>query len=84
MVKHAAAEHAWVQIGAEAGRLVVEVGDDGAGGATATFGGTGLSGLGDRIAALDGELTITSPPGRGTRLHAEIPLGLVPSHLGEQ
>ena len=40
MVKHATAEHAWVQIGAEAGRLVVEVGYDGAGGATATFGGT--------------------------------------------
>jgi signal transduction histidine kinase len=53
----------------------VEVSDDGVGGAQATVDGTGLAGLGDRIAALDGELTITSPPGRGTTLHAEVSLG---------
>jgi signal transduction histidine kinase len=33
----------------------------------------GLRGLADRIAALDGTLTLESPPGRGTRLHVEIP-----------
>ena len=37
-------------------------------------GGTGLSGLADRVAALDGELTVTSAPGAGTTVHAEIPL----------
>jgi PAS domain S-box-containing protein len=73
-VKHARAEHLWVRIEADDDRLTVEVGDDGIGGARATVDGTGLAGLGDRIAALDGELAITSPPNRGTTLHAEIPL----------
>ena len=48
--------------------------DDGRGGAAATASGIGLAGLGDRIAALDGELTITSPAGQGTTLHAVVPL----------
>src|SRR5215210_605201 len=52
--------------------LVVEVVDDGIGGAAAV-GGSGLRGLGDRVEALGGRLTISSPPGRGTRIHAEIP-----------
>jgi PAS domain S-box-containing protein len=51
--------------------LVVEVGDDGAGGAT--LDGSGLRGLSDRVAALGGELEVTSPPGGGTRLKAVIP-----------
>jgi hypothetical protein len=46
-----------------------------AGPATASRAGIGLAGLADRIAALEGELTITSPPGAGTAIHAEIPLG---------
>jgi signal transduction histidine kinase len=74
-VKHAAASQVAVSIAAAAGRLTVDVRDDGRGGAAATASGTGLAGLGDRIAALDGELTIASPPGQGTALHAEIPLG---------
>jgi signal transduction histidine kinase len=53
-------------------RLTVEVGDDGIGGATPT-GGTGLRGLGDRIESLGGRLTVSSPPGQGTTLRAEIP-----------
>jgi PAS domain S-box-containing protein len=73
-VKHARAEHIDVRIAADDDRLTVEVSDDGVGGAQATVDGTGLAGLGDRIAALDGELTITSPAGRGTTLHAEISL----------
>ena len=47
--------------------------DDGVGGA-APAGGTGLAGLADRIAALDGDLVVTSPPGEGTALHATVPL----------
>jgi signal transduction histidine kinase len=53
-------------------RLTVEIGDDGIGGATLT-GGSGLRGLADRIEALGGRFTISSPPGRGTTLRAEIP-----------
>ena len=53
-------------------RLTIEIGDDGIGSATPT-GGSGLRGLADRIEALGGRLTISSPPGRGTTLRAEIP-----------
>ncbi len=54
--------------------LTVEVSDDGIGGAT-PGGGSGLRGLADRVEALGGRLTISSPPGRGTSLRAEIPCG---------
>ncbi len=73
-VKHARANHVSVTIAAAGDRLAVEVCDDGVGGATASNGGTGLAGLADRIAALDGALAITSAPGEGTTLRAEIPL----------
>ena len=52
---------------------MVVVEDDGKGGAD-PFGGTGLRGLGDRVAALDGSLDVDSPPGGGTRIRAELPL----------
>jgi signal transduction histidine kinase len=52
--------------------LVLAIADDGIGGA-AIGGGTGLRGLADRIEALGGKLTISSPPGRGTTIRAEIP-----------
>jgi signal transduction histidine kinase len=52
--------------------LTVEVVDDGIGGAT-TAGGSGLRGLADRVEALGGRFTVSSPPGRGTTLRAEIP-----------
>jgi signal transduction histidine kinase len=52
--------------------LTLEVTDDGIGGAT-TAGGSGLRGLADRIEALGGRFTVSSPPGRGTTLRAEIP-----------
>ena len=52
--------------------LSVEVIDDGCGGADATL-GSGLRGLADRIAALDGTLSVDSPPGAGTALRVEIP-----------
>jgi signal transduction histidine kinase len=72
--KHARASAARVAIHCADDRLVVEVSDDGVGGATTAAGGTGLGGLEDRIAALDGDLMVTSPPGQGTTLRAEIPL----------
>ena len=52
--------------------LRVEVRDDGVGGASPH--GTGLVGLADRLAVLEGRLEVDSPPGGGTRLTAEIPL----------
>jgi signal transduction histidine kinase len=52
--------------------VTVEVTDDGIGGAI-TAGGSGLRGLADRIEALGGRFTVSSPPGRGTKLRAEIP-----------
>src|SRR4051794_30273663 len=54
-------------------RLRIEVADDGIGGADAAR-GSGLRGLADRLAALDGTLAVDSPSGRGTRLRAELPL----------
>jgi signal transduction histidine kinase len=56
----------------EGNSLILEVADDGIGGATPA-GGSGLRGLADRIEALGGRFTVSSPPGRGTTLRAEIP-----------
>jgi len=53
-------------------RLVVEIVDDGRGGAS-TDGGSGLRGLADRVEALDGLLRVWSAQGAGTRVRAEIP-----------
>jgi hypothetical protein len=53
------------------GALMV-LADDGVGGADAAR-GSGLRGLADRVAALDGTISLDSPPGRGTRLRAELP-----------
>jgi len=72
VAKHSSAGHAEVVAGIVDGVLRVEVRDDGVGGAGP--GGTGLMGLADRLAVLDGRLDVDSPPGRGTRLTAEIPL----------
>jgi PAS domain S-box-containing protein len=74
VVKYAQATSANVRIQARKGRLVVEVEDDGIGGADASR-GTGCRGLADRVEALEGTFTIESPPGKGTRIRAEIPLG---------
>ena len=73
VVKHARAGHAEVRLRIEGENLVVDVRDDGIGGA-APAGGTGLAGLADRVAALDGDLVVTSPAGGGTTLHAVVPL----------
>jgi PAS domain S-box-containing protein len=73
VAKYADASEAAVRIASVGGTLSVEVVDDGVGGADAS-GGSGLSGLVDRVAALDGTLTVDSPPGSGTRVTASIPI----------
>jgi len=70
--KHARASAARVQVARSAGQLVVEVVDDGVGGAD-TERGTGLRGLADRVEALGGRLRVWTPRGEGTRVRAELP-----------
>jgi len=70
--KHAAASTAAVVVKRVNGQVLVEVRDDGIGGAD-TEQGSGLRGLADRVEALDGRLRIWSPAGKGTLIRAEIP-----------
>ena len=72
VAKHARASGAQVTICKRPGRLVVEVSDDGAGGARPES-GSGLRGLADRVASAGGVLHVDSPPGCGTRLEADLP-----------
>ena len=72
VAKYAKAENVNVRVTEVEGVLEVEVSDDGVGGAS-TARGSGLSGLSDRVSALDGVLSIASPAGAGTRLVARIP-----------
>ena len=72
VAKHARATHTTVTIEREQGRLRLTVADDGIGGAN-TSRGSGLGGLADRLAALDGTLTVHSEPGAGTELVTTIP-----------
>jgi signal transduction histidine kinase len=74
VAKYARASQATVNLSLSAGTLVVEVADDGAGGADPRR-GTGLRGLADRVEALDGRLQVTSRPGEGTTVRAELPCG---------
>ena len=75
VARYAEASHASVRIDATDGRVDVLVEDDGVGGAEPGSGsGSGLQGLRDRLAALDGTLAIDSPPGKGTRLRASLPV----------
>ena len=73
VVRYSGASRATVRVRANGGLLEVEVADDGAGGADPAA-GTGLRGLADRVAALDGTLSVESPPGAGTCIRAELPL----------
>jgi PAS domain S-box-containing protein len=73
VAKYANASAARVTVTASRNALVLTIDDDGAGGAVAKP-GSGLSGLLDRVAALDGMLTVESLPGAGTRIRAELPL----------
>ncbi len=72
MAKHAGASRATVRVVCDGGETVVEVRDDGRGGA-AIGAGSGLSGLADRVAGLDGRLEVLSPPGGGTLVRAWFP-----------
>src|SRR5262249_49943546 len=72
VVKHSRAGAARVRAERVNGRAVIEIEDDGTGGADPE--GSGLFGLRDRVETLDGRLRIESPPGRGTLVHAELPV----------
>ena len=73
VAKYAQASQAGIAVQRQAEIVVVEVWDDGIGGADPA-GGSGLRGLADRVEALQGRLRVESPQGEGTRLLAEIPL----------
>jgi signal transduction histidine kinase len=70
--KHAEAGLVWVAAKLEGALLVVEVEDDGQGGADPDS-GTGLTGLADRVSVMDGRLLVSSPPGGPTRIRVELP-----------
>lgn len=71
-VKHAAAGRIEVRLAGGAGGTMLEIGDDGRGGADAA--GAGLSGLADRAAAIGASIAIDSPPGGGTRVVVLLPV----------
>jgi PAS domain S-box-containing protein len=73
VAKHAHASRAWVHLDEDDGCLRVEIGDDGAGAADLRP-GSGLQGLRDRVAAVNGTLIIDSQPGAGTILRARLPI----------
>ena len=70
-VKHGDATRVWVGVQHEGGRLRMECGDDGEGGADAT--GSGLAGVARRLSAFDGTMAVTSPPGGPTIVTMEVP-----------
>ena len=74
VAKYAQATTATVRVSHEGPQRVIEIADDGVGGADEA-GGSGLRGLADRVEALDGRLTVVSPPGAGTTVIAELPCG---------
>jgi signal transduction histidine kinase len=85
IAKHSGARHAVVTARGGRGRLRLSVEDDGKGGAGVTpravgpgegIGGSGLAGIRRRIAAHDGDLTVTSPPGGPTVLTVDLPCGM--------
>ena len=81
VAKYAHATRVQLHITGTDSQLRVEITDDGVGGADPTE-GSGLRGLADRIEALGGHLAITSPPGRGTHLTAELPVPDRPTTSG--
>ena len=74
VAKYAQATSARVRFSHTGPRAVIEIADDGVGGADEA-GGSGLRGLADRVAALDGRLRVVSPAGAGTVVVAELPCG---------
>ena len=78
VAKHAHASAVSVSVASDDGSLVVEIEDDGVGGAELRA-GSGLAGLSDRVEAVEGRLTIESAAGCGTRLRAELPYATLPA-----
>jgi signal transduction histidine kinase len=74
VVKHAGASEATVSVTVGAEGLTVVVADDGRGGAQSATGGSGLTGLRDRVSAIGGSLAVESAPGAGTTLTVTLPL----------
>jgi signal transduction histidine kinase len=74
VAKHSRATRVTVGLDRYDGRMSIEVTDDGVGGADQSR-GTGLAGIGRRVAALDGRVLLHSPPGGPTRLFVELPCG---------
>jgi signal transduction histidine kinase len=74
VAKYARATSASVRFARTRSRAVIEIADDGVGGADEAR-GSGLRGLADRVEALDGRLRVVSPPGAGTVVSAELPCG---------
>jgi signal transduction histidine kinase len=72
-VKHSSASHVEISVTGNGGTLLLEVTDDGTGGADPAGGG-GLAGLAQRVRTVDGRLSISSPPGGPTRVSVELPL----------
>jgi signal transduction histidine kinase len=72
VAKYSGAQHASVSVQRQNGHAVIEVRDDGVGGADPDA-GTGLRGLADRLTIVDGRLEVVSPPGEGTVVRAQIP-----------
>ncbi len=73
VMKHASADRAVVSVALEGDTLAIEVRDDGVGGAD-PIRGTGLIGLADRVEAVEGVLTLSSPPGVGTTVLVRLPV----------
>jgi signal transduction histidine kinase len=74
VAKYSSATAAEVTVQRVNGHVVIDVADDGVGGADPAA-GSGLTGLADRVAALGGRLDVQSPPGGGTVVRAEMPAG---------
>jgi PAS domain S-box-containing protein len=81
VAKYAGASTVRIAAARTASHLVLTVDDDGIGGAKPSVDG-GLAGLSDRLAALEGTLAVSSPPGEGTHIRAEIPLSTAPVAAG--
>ena len=78
VAKHANANRALIRIGRDPAGLTIEIDDDGVGAANPGQ-GSGLHGLADRVGALGGRFSVSSAPGGGTRIQAEIPCPLHPT-----
>ncbi|MWA06198.1 sensor histidine kinase [Actinomadura sp. LD22] len=75
VVKHSRARRAWLQIEHSGDRLIMIIGDDGTGGADPAA-GSGMGGIERRLAAFDGTMAVTSPPGGPTVVTMELPCAL--------